>query len=79
MEFRACTGVCDQAVETRLREWQRKTREELDREYEEMVRKANEEFGVDKYYSERIAHLAKFAVQRDRRRFRQRRQRCVCM
>ena len=78
MRFSACTGTCDQAVETRLREWQKETKEELEREYEEMVRKANEEFGMDQYYSKRIAHLAKFAV-REEKRSQQRRPRCVCM
>ena len=79
MELRACPGGCDQAVETRLREWQRETRKEVDREYDEMVRKANEEFGMDTYYAKRIAHYAKCAIQQERRGFRQRRQRCICM
>ena len=70
MEFKACAGGCDETVNTRLRKWQWETKKELERAYEEMVRKANEEYGMDKYYDERIAQLAKLA---------NRRPRCICL
>ena len=70
MELKACTGGCDETVDTRLRKWQWETKKELERVYEEMVRKANEEYDMDKYYDKRIAELAKLANSRHR---------CICL
>ena len=42
----------------------------LDAEYQEMIRKANEEFGMDEYYRERVEHFRRIYKAQERRRLR---------
>lgn len=68
MKFHACSGVCADTLFEQIEKSEREEQERQDREYDEMVRKANEEFGMEAYYSERMKHFSKIYAQRERER-----------
>ena len=79
MNYYVCAGECADTVLQRLEDEEQEERDRLDRQYEEMVKKANEEFGMEEYYQERMEHFRKVFARRERSRRRSRRSRCSIM
>ena len=65
-----CEGECKSVTKASWEERQTKIAQRIDAEYQEMIRKANEEFGMDEYYRERVEHFRRIYKAQERRRLR---------